>query len=276
MSAWLNTFLEQPVAKTPWSNGSRPVYCIIDRVRQPKALQHLYQQDGVNGIERLFQGTTFSEMNDVSPLWLPIKPETALAAKAIELCRTNRSGIFLTCSAPPKIAFQHAQRLLRMNATTHGDSLARFYDPAFWSALALTTCAQKLYGPWQSVYTPPANPDDQMWRTWQRPEGANETLNEEGYPLLLQDSTLAASNEIRWWYWVRARQSESANEPGNDQLPIVLDNLNLLVEHGIDEGRHLERLLPHLSLQALQDSPEFMNVLRSDMPAFEKVQRLEV
>lgn len=275
MSAWLNSFLAQPGVTAPWSNNHRPLYCIIDSVRQPHALKQLYQQDGVAGVERLFQGTPFAELMDVSPLWLPIKPGTALASKAIELCRSERSGLVLACDAGPKTALEHAQRLLRMNCKIHGDALARFYDPAFWCALALTCSAQPLYGPWHSVHTPPANPEDQTWRVWQCPDDLNVAAGDDRYPLQLEDSTLAAADDIRSWYWLRARASEAANQLRNEHLPVVLDNLNVLVAHGIDEARHLERLLPHLSASALRANPERMNVLSSDRPAFEKVQRLE-
>ncbi|UUJ42905.1 DUF4123 domain-containing protein [Pseudomonas extremaustralis] len=69
MSTWLNTFLNQPSAAEPWSTiGSRSLYCIIDTVRQPRALEQLYQQDGISCIDRLFRNTPFVEMSDVSPL----------------------------------------------------------------------------------------------------------------------------------------------------------------------------------------------------------------
>lgn len=276
MSEWLSQFLVQPGASAPWANGNHPLYCIIDRVRQPKALEQLYQQDGVAGLERLFQDTPFAALNDIGPLWLPITRGTALASKAIELCRVERSGILITCETPAKGALVHARRLLRMNSKSHGDSLARFYDPAFWSALALTTDAQKLHGPWLSVYTPPANPDDSLWRAWHRPENLGDTPSEESYPLCLESNTLAASKEIRCWYWLRARHPESANELRDEQLPLLLDNINLLVSHGIEEGRHLERMLLRMSLCSLRGNVGLMKVLNSDRPAFEKIPELEV
>ena len=276
MSAWLSQFLEQPGDKAPWLDGNRAMYCIIDRVRHPKALEYLYKQDGVAGIECLFQSTPFNELNDVGPLWLPVKAGTALAAKAAELCLANRSGILISSNADPQAALLHAQRLLRMNVRAQGDVLARFYDPAFWSALALTASAQMLYGPWQSVHIPPANTDDTLWRVWLRPQDRVQTSDAAAYPMQLEDHTLAASGDIRRWYWVRARTSELAGEISNQQLPVVLGNLSLLAEHGIDEGRHLEHLLPRLNQALLQDNPHVMSVLSSDMSAFEKVKQLEV
>lgn len=277
MSAWLSQFLELPVAAAPSSSGgSRSLYCIIDSVRQPRALEQLYQQSDLNGVEKLFQDTPFAEMNDVSPLWLQLKPGSTAATKAIELCRENRSGMLLTSSDTPENSLLHARRLLRMNSQSYGDSLARFYDPAFWSALAMTAPAQALYGPWESVHTPPAHVDDQNWRTWERPHDANGAKDEFRYPLQLHDDTLAAFDEIRWWYWIRSREAESANGLPDSELPVVSENLQLLVDHGIDEGRHLERLLPQLRQNLLQERTDAMNVLSSEMPAFEKVQRLEV
>jgi hypothetical protein len=60
------------------------------------------------------------------------------------------------------------------------------------------------------------------------------------------------------------------------QLPLVFANLRLLVEHGINEGRHLERLFAQLHPDLLSGNPDVMRVLTSGMPAFEKVQQLEV
>ncbi|MDD1005287.1 DUF4123 domain-containing protein [Pseudomonas sp. TNT2022 ID642] len=277
MSEWLSRFLEQPVVTTPAGNvASRSLYCIIDSVRQPRALEQLYQQADIGEVEKLFQGTPFAEMNEVSPLWLQLKPGGAAAAKAVELCRGNRAGILLTSRDKPENTLLHARRLLRMNSKSHGDSLARFYDPAFWSALALTVPAQALLGPWQSVYTPPSHIDDMNWRVWEQTQEFDASTGEHRYPLQLQETTLVAFDEVRWWYWIRAREAESANGLPNEQLPGVSENLQLLVDHGIEEGRHLERLLPQLNQSPLRARADVMNVLSSDMPAFEKVQRLEV
>lgn len=206
----------------------------------------------------------------------PLKPGSAATATAIDLCRENRAGILLTSSDTPKNALLHARRLLRMDSKSYGDSLARFYDPAFWSALAMTAPAQGLYGPWESVHTPSAHVDDRNWRGWVRPQEAHDTTAEFSYPLQLHDDTLVAFEAVRWWYWIRSREAESANGLLNNELSVVAGNLQLLVDHGIEEGRHLERLLPQLRQSPLQESADAMNVLSSDMPAFEKVQRLEV
>ncbi|WP_339451363.1 DUF4123 domain-containing protein [Pseudomonas sp. EA_5y_Pfl2_R50] len=277
MSEWLSHFLEQPVATTPsGTSGNRTLYGIIDSVRQPRALEKLYQQSGLNGVEKLFQDTPFAEMNDVSPIWLQLTPGSPSAAQAIELCRDNRAGILLNSREKPETALLHARRLLRMNDPSHGDSLARYYDPAFWSALALTLPARPLFGPWDSVYTPPAHSDDQHWRVWEQTEKVDASNGEQKYPLHLTSDTLIAFDEIRWWYWIRLRNAESAVGLSDSQLSGVADNLQLLVDHGIEEGRHLERLLPNLNQGPLQARTDVMNVLSSDMPAFEKVQRLEV
>jgi hypothetical protein len=277
MSEWLSQYLKKNVAAAPWgSSGGRSLYCIIDSVRQPRALEQLYQQSDMGAVERLFQDTPFAEMNDVSPIWLQLQSGSPVAAKAIELCRENRAGVLLTSREKSETALLHARRLLRMNCKSHGDSLARFYDPAFWSALALTAPANALFGPWASVFTPPAHIDDQNWRIWENTQEVSATSDEVRYPLQLQDNTLAAFDEVRWWYWIRAREAESANTLSDSQLPGVSDDLQLLVDHGIEEGRHLERLLPKLRQAPLRERADAMNVLSSEMPAFEKVQRLEV
>lgn len=277
MSTWLNEFLKRPVTAEPWSHtGQREVYCLIDNVRQPRVLEQLYQLTGVSQIERVFQGTAFAELNEASPLWLHLGVQSPALSEVARLCQARRSGVLLTSSTEPPKALQHARRLLQMHSPTHGAALARFYDPAFWSALALTISSSVLFGPWDSVYTPPAHPADPMWRVWERGEVVSKASYEVGYPLRLPASTLPAADEIRWWYWVRAYQAETAGGLADEQLPRVLANLRLLVEHGIDEGRHLSPLLPHLSQRLLKESPHLMEVLRSELPAFEKIQRLEI
>ncbi|MBV4469731.1 MULTISPECIES: DUF4123 domain-containing protein [Pseudomonas] len=277
MSEWLSHFLEKTVATTPLgTTGNRTLYGIIDSVRQPRALEKLYQQSGLTGVEKLFQDTPFAEMNDVSPIWIQLIAGSPAAAQALELCRDNRAGILLTSCEKPETALLHARRLLRMNDPAHGDSLARYYDPAFWSALALTVPARPLFGPWDIVYTPPAHSDDQQWRVWEQREKVDASNGEQKYPLQLKINTLIAFDEIRWWYWIRLRNAESAVGLSDSQLSGVADNLQLLVDHGIAEGRHLERLLPNLNQGPLQARTDVMNLLSSDMPAFEKVQRMEV
>ncbi|BAQ82032.1 DUF4123 domain-containing protein [Pseudomonas sp. St29] len=277
MSTWLSEFLKRPVTAEPWSHaGKRQVYCLVDNVRQPRVLEQLYQLTGVSHIEQVFQGTAFAELNQVSPLWLHVDVQSPALSEVARLCQARRSGVLLTSNTDPSKALQHARRLLQMHSPTHGAALARFYDPAFWSALALTTASPFLFGPWHSVYTPPAHPDDRMWRVWEQAEVVSEVSHDVGYPLRLPDSTLPAADEIRWWYWVRAYQAETAGSLADEQLPRVLANLRLLVEHGVDEGRHLGPLLPHLSQRSLREHPRLMEVLRSELPAFEKIQRLEI
>ncbi|MFP6859977.1 DUF4123 domain-containing protein [Pseudomonas sp.] len=274
MSTWLTRFLTQTQRAEPWQGEEGTLYMLIDSVRQPRVEEQLFQLSEDVEIKPLFQGTAFAELNDVSPLWVHLPAGGAMAAKAAQLCLDNRSGILLTSTADAQSSLAHARRLLQMRSAEYGLALARFYDPAFWSALALTVPTPALFGPWETVFTPPANPSDSGWRVWQREEQDQEDLADTGYPLSLQASTLAAVDELRWWYWVRALEAEASKALADAQLPLVLSNLCLLIEHGIEEGRHLQSLLPHLQ-QQLSERPEVMEMLRRDLPAFEKAQRLE-
>lgn len=276
MSARLNTFLQLPRTTTPGAADDAALYCIIDTVREPKALRQLYQHDGVTDIERLFHGTSLAELKSVSPIWVAIRPNSTLAAAAMRLCQRDRSGILISSSASPEDAFLHAQRLVQMKFEGHGNALARFYDPALWSALALTTSRQLLYGPWHSVHVPPAYLDDQQWRTWYRAEDISDAIVADAYPLHLATDTLEAADDIRWWYWLGARLGEKTRELGDEQLAVVIANLQLLGEHGIDDGQHLERLLPRLNSGYIRENPEILGVLGSALSAFEKVQQLEI
>ena len=278
MSTWLTWFLAQTQRAEPWQGEVPTLYMLIDSVRQPRVEEQLFQLSEDMEIEPLFQGTAFAELNDVSPLWVRLPAGGAVAAKAAQLCLDNRSGILLTSTADAQSSLAHARRLLQMRSAEYGLALARFYDPAFWSALALTVPTPALFGPWETVFTPPANPNDTGWRVWQREEPEHEReqegLAETGYPLSLQPSTLAAVDELRWWYWVRALEAETSGALADARLPQVLANLRMLIEYGIEEGRHLQTLLPHLQ-QQLTERPGVMEMLRRDLPAYEKVQRLE-
>lgn len=275
MSSWLTWFLAQTQCVEPWQGGEHHLYMLIDSVRQPRVEEQLFQLNEVMDIEPLFQGTAFAELNDVSPLWVRLPGGGAVAAKAAQLCLDNRSGILLTSTADAQSCIAHARRLLQMRSAEYGLALARFYDPAFWSALALTVPTPALFGPWEAVFTPPANPSDAGWRMWQREDQDQEGLVETaGYPLSLQPSTLAAVDELRWWYWVRALEAETSGALADAQLPQVLANLRMLIEYGIEEGRHLQSLLPHLQ-QQLTERSGVMEMLRRDLPAYEKVQHLE-
>lgn len=277
MSTWLNTYLAQACTIDPCGDaGGETLYGVIDRVRNPQALVSLYQIPTPPRIVRLFQGTPFEGLNDVSPLWVQMDAGSGEATTLEALCRTDRSGILLASRAEPEAALAHARQLLLMHSSTYGDSLARFYDPAFFCALALTVPANALYGPWDCVYTPPGNPADSNWRIWRLHERANENASAVAYPLSVEADTLDAVDALREWYWVRSQDAESVGHIPDEHLPMVLSNLRLLVAHGIDESRHWAHLLPLLSRFDLSEQPESMQVLRSQMPAFEKIQRLEI
>lgn len=272
MSEWLTALFEQPAA--PFDEATRqlqqPLCFVIDRVRQPEALAKLYRLAEPPAIGLLFHQTEFTSLLDHSPIWVATHAGSEAARLAAALCIERRSGIALS-GADGEAALRHARHLLKALDTENGHSLVRYYDPAFWSAWALTWPVAALYGPWSRVYTPPACAERGDWRTWASP--ADEPAVAPSTPRVAQ-ATLDAFTAIRWWYWLDSRPERPAM--ADTAMPVVIDNLQLLAESGIEEGRHLQRLLPRLGDAPWRGREDILALLRSDLPAYEKVKTLEV
>ena len=267
----LKMMLQQPIVDVEelGEGGGQPLCFLIDRVRQPDALAKLYGLSHSPEIELIFQQTEFSSLRDHSPIWVTTYAQSEAARLAASLCSDRRSGIALT-SAEPAAALRQARRLCKATDPEGGFSLVRYYDPAFWSAWAMTWPTADLYGPWSRVYTPSGELEQNTWRVWQ---STKEPTGAKPQAPSVSRETLLAFRVIRWWYWINSQPQGSAFS--DKELPLVIENLQLLTEHGIEEGRHLQRLLPVLGSTAWVERSEVMALLRSDLPAHKKVTTLE-
>lgn len=275
MSDCLETFRAQPRhALATALNGQSRLYALIDTVRQPEAAAKLLGLEGEPSARRLLLGTAYADLLDISPLWVRMLAGSDAAHAAASLCADQQAGILILCAEPEPVAFAHAQQLLTMQ-TPNGEVLARFYDPLFWSALAMTLDSQvALFGPWQRVLVPTDSAAESTWVTWERPltATAEQPLAQ---PLHLGQQTLDCHEQLRWrdWLWSQRAALTEALSPERER--IAIDNLRLLGAHGIQDGRHLQRLLPILGEASLADSPSVLETLRSDLPAHQKVQHVE-
>lgn len=277
MHTWLTTLEDLPQS-TPedWHTGDS-VYFILDRVLQPQALEKLYQAEGSLETRILFQSSDYAALIDSSPVWISVQDNSQVENLAAQFCHERLSGIAIQSKQSAEDAFRHAQSLLTVNSTTHGESLCRFYDPRLWSALALSfdePNQANLFGPWRRVFTP-GNAligSETSWLQWQRPQTTQDAATQQ---LTLGSRELQLHQEIRWFYWLSQHTAAFVSPLSSADIRNVIDNLQLLSTHGVDEARHLQRLLPRLNRQPLQDQDAIMAILRSDLPLLQKLEKLE-
>lgn len=278
MSARLTEFLQQQrVELSQAVSDSDALYFVIDTVLQPTAAAQLYGVGEPIESRLLFLGTAFDSLAEYSPLWVKVAAGSEVARLAGALCFSEQAGIVLEASTTEEAAFQHAQRLLLMRSATAGESLARFYDPLFWSALALTASgAQRaaLFGPWRQVLTPAEPSDEERWLAWPNTDASAPT-QAFAYPLPVSAEALDQHEDLRWYYWLCGHREVAPQPLSGERLPLLIDNLRLLANHDIQDGRHLLRLLPRLDRVPLGQQPNLMAVLNSDVPSYQKVQHLE-
>ncbi|VXC97237.1 conserved hypothetical protein [Pseudomonas sp. 8Z] len=278
MSAWLKNFIALPrLACLPEMPGGKDLYFLIDTVLQPNTAQQLYGLGGQMEARSLFLGTDFAGLVECSPLWIKVEAGSEAADLAGTLCVSERAGIALEITTTEEAAFKHAQCLLRMRSSSAGDVLSRFYDPLFWSALALTTSSSlqaNLFGPWLRVWTP-AEPDSEAaWLSWEN-SADSTAIPTAPHPLVVSAEAIATHDDLRWYYWLCSQCEAMPYRLSYGSLSLVIDNLRLLVSHGIQDGRHLQRLLSLLDRMPLPQQGEVMTVLNSSLPSYQKVQRLE-
>lgn len=277
MSAWLKALEDLPRSTPEEWPGENNLHFIIDRVLQPQALEKLYQAEGSIETRLLFQNSDYTALLDSSPVWVSVPGSSAAGKMAAQLCHERLAGIAIHSSLSAQDAFLHAQALLTVNSTTHGESLCRYYDPRLWAALALSLddkTRANLFGPWARVLSPAPQlvRSENTWLAWQNRQDVHPAATQQ---LALGIAELELHQEVRWLYWVSERSAAFASPLSSATMRIVIDNLQLLSDHGIDEARHLQRLLPRLDKQPLLSHDEIMSTLRSDLPLIQKLEKLE-
>jgi hypothetical protein len=247
---------------------------IIDQGLQPDALGRLYRLGEPVVAQGLFVGTDLAGIPD-EPLWL-VAPKAGKVAKvAVELCEERFSGIAISTRDPEK-ALAHARWLLKANDGSGGQSLLSFHKPSLWAALAYTAdkAFDQLLGCWDAVYSPAPihfGQERGQWLIWKtngesRWEGDRAAFN-------LPETAAKVQARLGWVYWIDEEYA-AFNEPSDDRLNDMADNLDMLLNHSIYDGDHLLKLGHVVNGPLFETQPELMAILQSKDESFIKVDRL--
>ncbi|WXL24751.1 DUF4123 domain-containing protein [Ectopseudomonas mendocina] len=251
--------------------GERHTLFIIDQQAVPDIQVQIYKSGEDGAPTQLYRGSQFEHLADIGPLCFRAKAGSALQHLGEKLCQEHKGGIGLI-TTDYQAAVKHARDLLVVNDGSGGQSLITYYKRDMWAALALTA-NDGLYGSWQSVFSPaPMHIGNKTgcWLNWMPNSEEGPRSNRYNMPA----NTNAFHRNIRWVYWVD-EHFELFNKPETAQLPALIDNLELLVDHGIYEGRWIVRLAGLASRFDLSRQPAVMTILRSDARPFNKVDELE-
>ena len=254
--------------------ASESLCFIIDRGLQPEALVRLYRTGEPVVSQGLFFSTDFAAMPD-GPLWLVAPKGSKVAAEAAKLCKERFSGIAISTPDPAK-ALAHARWLLKANDGSGGQSLLSFHKPSLWAALTYTAdkTFDQLMGCWSAVYCPaPKHFGEHRgpWLAWVANEkstwpGARAAFN-------LPEAAAQVQARLGWLYWVDEEYA-SFDEPGDDRLNDIADNLDLLLQCNIYDGDHLLKLGHVVNGPLFETQPGIMAILQSKDESFIKVDRL--
>ncbi|MBS4086472.1 DUF4123 domain-containing protein [Pseudomonas rustica] len=247
---------------------------IIDRGLQPEALARLYRVGEPVTSQALFFATDFAEMPD-GPLWLVAPRGSRLADEAVKLCEEHFAGIAISAADPAK-ALAHARWLLRANDGSGGQSLLSYHKPSLWNALAYTAgdSFDQLLGCWSAVYSPAPKQFGQQRGPWLATiANAESKWRSDGVAFNLPESAALVQARLGWIYWIDEEYA-SFNEPKDERLNDIADNLDLLLESNIYEGEHLLKLGHAVNGPLFETQPEIMAILQSKDESFIKVDRL--
>lgn len=281
MHEGLKDFLARPrgqLNEVLGSLGGDLLYFIIDQKRQPDALVRLYSCGEALTPVLLLDATEYTHLSASGPLWFGASPGSALSLLGAQLCLERQAGIMLRADDDAQ-ALAHARWLMKVNDGSGGQSLATYYLPSFWAALAMTVgeaAAPYLMGPWRSVYSPAPSyleSSNEQWLSWPRERPDALPTPERGY-FSLPKALMPTYRTLRWVYWLDEVQP-AFDRITAAQLSPLLDNLELLVGQGIYEGRHLLQLSELITSTGLAEKANIMAILQSREEAFMKVEHLK-
>lgn len=273
MHEGLNEFLA--LARQNLRTDGNGLYFIIDQTRQPEALTQLYNCGHAIEVEYLLYATEFEHLAESGPIWVSVQGSHELTQLCARLCQERQAGIAIRAQSH-QLALTHARRLLKINDGSGGQSLATYYQPALWAAMAMTIQGQRdLFGPWSGVASPALvnlQKSQSGWLDWQPPVDSTSAITTG--PLALANNTEKTYRTLRWLYWID-QEHQAFHSPGQAALPTLIGNLDALTEHGITDERHLLRLAQLSRGPALDSQPAVMAILQASTKAFIKTERLQ-
>lgn len=197
MHEGLNEFLA--LARQNLRTDGNGLYFIIDQTRQPEALTQLYNCGHAIEVEYLLYATEFEHLAESGPIWVSVQGSHELTQLCARLCQERQAGIAIRAQSH-QLALTHARRLLKINDGSGGQSLATYYQPALWAALAMTIQGQRdLFGPWSGVTSPALinlQKSQSGWLDWQPP------------------STVPRQSQPDLWHWPTTPRKPTALSAG--------------------------------------------------------------
>lgn len=259
----------------PRAQAGMSLWLLADRVRSPEILQELYKDNNIE-VSSLLAGSPHGHLGDASPILVNLK-QGLLPDNVRQKLQVDRCGILLAAESPVR---KHLQYLFTKNCRQHGLVYSRYYDPINWSCLHHSlndNFKSRLYGPIKHVWTllPNSNINEFKWGRWDNPN-TNTTSTTPDLPLEIPDVFFDMSETLRWQYWIYHQAFEQNIDARDLDLSKAIYQLNVLVKSGIDQGAHLQSLVP----QILNDPdfvlmPEAKEILCKDIKAYEKTAQLE-
>jgi hypothetical protein len=273
MHVGLIDFIEQP-RQTDIAQTSLYLHFILDQALYPDLLKELTERQ-VSAFDYLLIGTDFASQANTGPVWISAQSDSTVANWCLQVCQHQHAGIVIAATDRER-ALKHARWLLKVYDGSGGQSWVTYYQPTLCAAMFSPIEPQAmalLMGPWSAVYAPSTNHIEGLlpgWLSWQTDHPSSIAATTL---FTLSSRTEPAYSTLRWVYWID-EQHTAFNDPNVDQLPGLIDNLNLLQQYHIYESAHLLQLADLMVRTNLAAQPAAMSILRSADEAFDKVEQL--
>lgn len=270
MHAGLSAFLQRLTQAEP-GPGDAATCFVFDQTASPDLMGTLLAVSRGLPYQALplLVGTGHMDRALEGPLWCEVQAHSGLSRLALYRAVQDASGLVIETD-DPRAAQQHARDLIYQHDGA-GPWFSSYYNPREWGALALTA-TPGLFGPWRTVYSPApkhiGNPRG-PWLRWDAPAQGDPLTP----PYRRAADTYAVFRTLRWVYWLD-KHFQAFGEPTSAQLPVLIDNLQLLASHGITEGFLLLELAALCQRGPLTGQPKVMAILQSQDIPFNQYERL--
>ena len=131
-------------------------YLLLDRTQIDNLAHRLFEVTPSVQLHSLFQRTAYSALDEVSPVLVPVTPNSPLAHTFAEQWSAT-AGIWLESLADEKTVVEHVRSLIHARVEGEVTVLFRFYDPritALWLADLPAHERAPLMGPIQVIRLP--------------------------------------------------------------------------------------------------------------------------
>ena len=131
-------------------------YLLLDRTQIDNLAHRLFEVTSSVQFHSLFQRTAYSALDEVSPVLVPVTPNSPLAHTFAEQWSAT-AGIWLESLADEKTVVEHVRSLIHARVEGEVTVLFRFYDPritALWLADLPAHERAPLMGPIQVIRLP--------------------------------------------------------------------------------------------------------------------------